>query len=266
LPKTTLTPSRREKDARAFGPNYEKANARHKRIPTTRPSSHVPLDTGVVQPNAPRVKPRWRGFLHQYGFFIAIVPAVVLVATAPTGNARISAAVYVASLLALLGTSALYHRIDWSPRARFWMGRVDTTMIFVLIAGSFTPVALLLPSPTLANASLLAVWGASGIGAILVLASTNRPKWASSALYVTMTALGVVLFLPQLAHALGFTATAMLAASGMVYLLGALVYGSQRPDPWPNTFGYHEVFHGLVLVAATLHFVTVAVYILPLES
>src|SRR5512139_782863 len=116
---------------------------------------------------AQRVKPRWRGVLHQYSFFASIPPVVLMILAAPTAKAELAAAIYGGSLAALLGTSALYHRVTWSPRARLWMGKLDLAMIFLLIAGSYTPVALLALRPPVSTVVLWLVWGAAVAGIVL---------------------------------------------------------------------------------------------------
>jgi len=211
---------------------------------------------------APRVKPRWRGVLHQYAFFASILPVVLLVLAAPTTKAAVAAGVYGASLAALLGISALYHRVTWSPRARLWMGKLDLAMIFLLIAGSYTPVALLALHPPLSTVVLWLVWCAAAAGIVLKLVWTSPPKWASAVVYVAMGSLGAV-FLPEIARSVGGAAVALLVTGGILYIVGALVYALQRPDPLPAIFGYHEIFHALVVVAAAVHYVAVAVYVLP---
>jgi len=142
------------------------------------------------------------------------------------------------------------------------MGKLDLAMIFLLIAGSYTPVALLaLPAP-LSTVVLWLMWGAAVAGIALKVAWTYPPKWASSLVYVGMGLLGAV-FLPEIARSIGGIAVGLLVAGGIVYILGAIVYALQRPDPFPAVFGYHEIFHALVVVAATIHYVAVAVYVLP---
>lgn len=211
---------------------------------------------------AARVKPRWRGVLHQYAFFASILPVALLIAAAPSTRASVAAAIYGTSLAALLGTSALYHRVTWSPRARLWMGKLDLAMIFFLIAGSYTPVALLALRPPVATIVLWLVWGAAAAGVMLKLAWTYPPKWASALVYVTMGMLGAF-FLPDVARSIGAVAVTLLIVGGVVYIAGALVYAVQRPDPLPAVFGYHEIFHALVVVAAVIHYVAVALYVLP---
>lgn len=213
----------------------------------------------------PRVKPSWRGLSHKYAFFASILPGLGLVLAAPTARATVAAATYAVSLAGLLGTSALYHRITWQPRARYWMGRLDLSMIFILIAGSYTPIALLALRPDAAKPVLWTVWGAAAAGIGLKLLWTSPPKWASSVVYVAMGSVGVF-FLPEIARSLGVVATTLFATGGVLYVLGAVVYALQRPDPLPHVFGYHEIFHALVVVAATVHFVAVAVYVLPHQA
>jgi hemolysin III len=212
--------------------------------------------------HAGRVKPRWRGFLHQYAFFASLPPLALLIVAAPTAKAATAAAIYGASLAALLGTSALYHRVTWSPRARFWMGKLDLAMIFFLIAGSYTPVALLALRPPTSTVVMWTVWCAAAAGIVLKLLWSSSPKWASALVYVTLGSLGVI-FLPQLSDSLGAAAVVWFAAGGALYIIGALVYAMQRPDPLPTVFGYHEIFHALVVVAAAMHYVALAVYVLP---
>jgi len=216
-------------------------------------------------PSTVRVKPRWRGVLHQYAFFASLLPVGLLVLAAPTTKAALAAAIYGTSLAALLGTSALYHRVTWTPRARLWMGKLDLAMIFLLIAGSYTPVALLGLRPPLSSVVLSLIWGAAAGGIALKLAWTHPPKWASAVVYVAMGLLGAF-FLPEISRSLGPVAVAWLVAGGVVYILGATVYALQRPDPLPAVFGYHEIFHALVVVAAAIHYVAVAVYVLPVTA
>ncbi len=212
-----------------------------------------------------RVKPRWRGVSHQYAFFASILPALCLVWSAPTVRAAVAASIYAASLVALLGTSAIYHRITWTPRARYWMARLDLAMIFVLIAGSCTPVALLALEEPLGSLVLWLAWGAAAAGIVLKLLWTAPPKWASALVYVLMGSLGV-LFMPALARSVGMGAIVLYLVGGVLYIAGAVIYGIQRPDPSPSVFGYHEVFHAFVVVAAAAHFAAVAVCILPLAA
>jgi len=216
----------------------------------------------TIEPNIKRIKPRLRGELHRYAFFASLLPGAMLIAAAPSRRAAVAAAVYATSLTALLGTSALYHCRNWAPRARFWMARLDLAMIFVLIAGTWTPIALLALEPPLSMLVLAFMWSLALAGSVLKLFWTTASKAASAAVYIAVGSVAA-LFLPQIHAAIGNTGTGLLISGGLLYILGAAVYGLQRPDPLPELFGYHEIFHGLVVVAATLHFTAVAAYVIP---
>jgi hemolysin III len=209
-----------------------------------------------------RVKPRLRGVSHRYAFLVSLLPCGILVWAAPSGRATLASALYAGSLVGLLGTSALYHGITWSPRARFWVARLDLLMIFVLIAGTCTPIAMLRLEPRLASIVLVALWGAVLCGGILKIVWSTPPKWASAAIYVAFGS-PVILFLPQVAASIGVAATALLLLGGAFYVAGAIVYGLQRPDPIPEVFGYHEMFHAFVIAGAAVHFVMIAAYVIP---
>ena len=213
---------------------------------------------------APRpAKPRLRGVSHQWGFVVSLASGAVLIALAPRGRAVVAAAIYAAAVSALLGTSTLYHRIDWRPAARRWMRRIDRSMIYVLIAASYTPFALLALHGTLATVVLLVVWAGACGGVLLQLVWPDHPKWV--AVVVSMT-LGwmVVITLTQLPGSIGWGAIGALLISGALYTTGAIVYARERPNPRPGVFGYHEVFHALVLAAAAIHYAVVAFVVLPL--
>jgi len=208
-------------------------------------------------------KPRLRGVCHQWAFFVSVVLGAALVVSAPAGVARLAAGVYALSVAGLFGASALYHRITWaSAAARRWMRRVDHSMIFLLIAGSYTPFALLVLDGTLATAILVAVWTGAAVGVLLKLLWIDAPKWLASLTYVLLGWVAVAAY-PDLLRELGITATAMVTAGGVLYTLGALVYALRRPDPAPEVFGYHEVFHVLVIAAAALQYAVVAFFVLP---
>lgn len=206
----------------------------------------------------PRTRPRLRGVLHQYAFFASLVAGTVLVAMAATPRARLGALVYGASLSALLGVSALFHRVTWnSAGARRWMGRLDHTMIAVLIAGTFTPFAMLALPDHLGPTLLLVVWVGAAVGTLLHVVWADIPKWLSALSYVVLGWVGVVAT-PTLIAA-GWTIPVLLLLGGLLYSAGAAVYALKRPDPVPAVFGYHEVFHALVVVAAAVHWAAVAV-------
>jgi hemolysin III len=210
-----------------------------------------------------KVKPRLRGVSHEYAFFVSLVLGAILIVLAKGADARASVAIYAASLSALFGVSALYHRVDWKrPSSRRWMRRLDHTMIFFLIAGTLTPFAVLVMEPPLATALLIAVWGGALAGTIVELVWTDSPKWISASVYVAVGLIGAVGFPAIIAEA-GLVAGILIAAGGALYVTGAVVYAVGRPDPSPTVFGYHEIFHALVIAAAAAHFAAIAFFALP---
>jgi len=212
-------------------------------------------------------KPRLRGVSHQYAFFVSLACGVGLILGASGGRARAAAAIYAGAVSALLGTSALYHRVTWRPRARRWMRRLDHSMIFVLIAGTYTPVALLALSGSLGRTVLIVVWAGAGAGVIfkLVWIDAGRSplgKWLLAAVYLALGWVSLAVF-GELPGAIGWLGVAGLAAGGLLYTAGALIYAAERPNPVPGVFGYHEVFHALVIAAAALHYAVIAFAVLP---
>ena len=209
------------------------------------------------------VKPKLRGVSHKWAFYVSLVLGSALVILAPTPKATLAVAIYAVSLSALLGTSALYHRVDWTrPNVRRWMRRLDHSMIFFLIAGTYTPFALLVLNGTLATAILVVVWVGAIAGAIVEMIWIDHPKWASALIYLSLGWVAVVTF-PALWSALGVAGAMLVIAGGVLYTAGAVVYAVQRPNPNPAIFGYHEVFHLLVIAAAVAHFSAVAFFALP---
>jgi hemolysin III len=208
------------------------------------------------------LKPRLRGVSHQWAALVAVVLLVPLALTAQGGRARLAALVYGVAVCGLFGVSALYHRHDWGPRARAWMRRADHSMIFVFIAATYTPVALLVLHGTLATVILAVVWGGAAGGVILNLLWTTAPKWVSALVYVALGWVAIAA-VPQLWDSLGWLAVLGLGAGGLLYTAGAVVYARGRPDPVPQVFGYHEVFPVLVLAAAAAHYAVIAFGVLP---
>ncbi|HEY7619723.1 MAG TPA: hemolysin III family protein [Solirubrobacteraceae bacterium] len=203
------------------------------------------------------MKPRLRGVSHQYAFFAAIAAGAALVVLAQGAQARVAVGVYALSLCAMFGASALYHRIDWPPRPSVWMRRLDHAMIYVLVAGTYTPFALLVLAPALGWTLLGIVWAGALAGVALSLVWIDAPRALRALLYVVLGWIGLVA-LPQLWNRAGAMAVALLATGGLLYTLGAVVYARRRPDPAPRVFGYHEVFHVLVIAAAAVQFAAVA--------
>jgi hemolysin III len=212
--------------------------------------------------DAAPAKPRLRGVSHAYAFFGSLLCAVALILFASDGRARIAASIYALAVSALFGTSALYHTITWRPRARRWMRRLDHSMIFVLIAGTYTPVCLLALHGGLARTILIVVWAGALGGVIFKLLWIDAPKWLFALVYLALGWVSAAVF-GELPAAVGWLGVAGLAAGGLLYTAGAIVYASERPNPWPRTFGYHEVFHAFVLAAAALHYAVIAFAVLP---
>lgn len=210
-----------------------------------------------------KVKPKLRGVIHQYSFWVAIGLALVLVWRASTAKGTVAMAIYGVGLIGLFGISALYHRPTWEPKARAWMRRLDHSMIYVFIAASITPFALLVLDGGMAWAALAIAWGGALLGVLLSVLWVNAPKWLTVIIYIALGWVGVIC-IPQILDALGWWAILGLLLSGILYTAGAIIYATGRPDPAPKTFGYHELFHSLVTGAAGTHYVVVAVLVLPL--
>jgi len=209
------------------------------------------------------VKPKLRGVSHEWAFFISLGLGAALIIAAKTPKATLAAAIYAVSLSALLGTSALYHRVNWSrPNVRRLMRRLDHSMIFFLIAGTYTPFALLVLDGALADAILAVVWVGAVVGAIVEIVWIEHPKWVAALVYISLGWVAIVAF-PGLWDQIGLGGTLLVAAGGLLYTIGAVVYATQRPNPNPRVFGYHEVFHLLVILAAAAQFAAVAIYALP---
>jgi hemolysin III len=204
-------------------------------------------------------RPRLRGVLHQAGFVAACAVGAVFVSVVD-GRRLVAAAVFAASAAAMLGASALYHRVTWGPRARLWMRRVDHAGIYLLIAGTYTAVGLLGLHGSLQRVVLGVVWGGAGIATVAKLCWVSAPKWLSAVVGVALGWVGIAA-MPQLERTAGSAAVALLAAGGIAYTAGALVYARRKPDPAPAVFGYHEVFHALTLVALACQYVAIAFFV-----
>jgi hemolysin III len=208
----------------------------------------------------PKAKPRLRGVLHEAAFFVALVAGVLLVVYADGARASTAAAVFAGSVVAMLGASALYHRVTWSVRARPWMRRIDHAGIYLLIAGTYTPVGLLTLRGTMREVVLAIVWSGAAAAILLRFAWVDAPKWLSVVLGVSLGWAGVAA-MPQVARYAGVTAVTLFAVGGLAYTAGAVVYARRKPDPVPAVFGYHEVFHALTLVAVSCQYVAIAFFV-----
>jgi hemolysin III len=205
------------------------------------------------------LKPRLRGWLHAYAAVLSVFTGAVLVAVAASlrgSSAGSTTAVYATTVTLLFGTSALYHRLNWNPRGRAVMKRLDHAMIFVFIAGSYTPIAVLTLPRTDAIAVLVVVWTGALFGVVLQTAWPRAPRWVTVPCYLALGWVAVFVF-PDLLHNAGVAAFVLIAVGGLIYTLGAIVYGLKRPDPWPGTFGFHEIFHLCTLVAASCHYIAI---------
>jgi len=210
-------------------------------------------------PQAPP-KPRWRGRIHQVAFFVSIPAGIVLVALAEGWVARIAAIVYAVSLMAVFGSSAAYHRGDWTPKALRRMKRLDHSMIFVLIAGSYTPIALLILHGPWTIVILSVVWAGAAAGITLKLIQIDGFSVLTAALYMAMGWFALVA-LPQLVREMPPSALVLTIVGGLLYTAGAIIFAIRRPDPAPAVFGYHEVWHAFMVAAAACHFGMVAIVV-----
>jgi hemolysin III len=209
---------------------------------------------------AARAKPLLRGVLHQVSFFVALAVGALVVAFADGTRATVSAAIFAASVVAMLGASALYHRVTWSPTVRPWMRRIDHAGIYVLIAGTYTPVGLIVVHGVLRNIVLVIVWSGAAAAILLKFIWVHAPKWLSAATGLAVGWAGVAA-MPQVVQNAGWPAFALLAAGGLAYSAGAVVYAIRRPDPAPDVFGYHELFHALTIVAVACQYVAIAFWV-----
>ena len=206
--------------------------------------------------------PRLRGVTHAYAFWCALVASAVLVALTPGGVPRVAAAVYGAGLCALFGGSGLYHRWRWHPRWRPILRRIDHSTIFVFIAACYTPVGLLVLEGGIRWAVLITVWAGALVGVTFSVAWISAPRALCAALYIALGWVAVIAF-PQLSAELSLTPLILIGSGGVLYTIGAVIFALGRPNPWPHTFGFHEIFHVFVILAAVVHFVAMAAWIVP---
>jgi hemolysin III len=226
----------------------------------------VTSGTGVteqaIESKSERPRPLLRGVSHEVFFFVSLVTGPLLGLRAPTVKAQLFVSIYALSTTTMLGTSALFHRQRWSPEARKRMRRADHSTIFLFIAGSYTAVAGLSLSDGWAELVLGLVWAGAVGGIALRWAWLNAPKWVVALPYLVVGWVALVA-MPELLHRLGGGGFTLLVAGGVFYTVGAIAYARKRPDPWPTVFGYHEIFHALVVAALVLHYCLVVFYVLP---
>ena len=205
-------------------------------------------------------RPVLRGVFHQVGFSVSLVVGTLLIVGADGTRQHVAAAVFAAAVAICFGSSALYHRITWTPELRLWMRRVDHAGVYLLIAGTYTPVCLLVLTGAWRWTVLAVVWAGSGAAAILKFVWVAAPKWLAAAIGIALGWVAVAV-LPQLASRLDPAGVALLGAGGLVYTAGAIIYARGRPDPVPAVFGYHELFHALTLIAVSCQYVAIAFFI-----
>jgi len=205
---------------------------------------------------APTTKPLLRGHFHQAAFFFALGACFMLVAKSSNQRTLVAALVYSISLTTLFGVSALYHRRQWSESMRMWMRRLDHSSIFILIAGTCTPICRLAFPEAAGLQMLKLVWSATAGGVILSLFWVHAPKWVSGLACVAVGWLAIP-YLPEFRASLSPFNIALIFIGGIFYTVGAVVYAVKRPNPSPRVFGYHEIFHLLVVIAAAFHFVVI---------
>jgi hemolysin III len=224
-------------------------------MPTAAPVHLVP----------PGPKPLLRGWSHAVGFALMAALGATVISAADSTATRAVLAVYVGGLCTMLGISALYHRGRWRGRGLAVMRRLDHSAIYLAIAGTYTPVAAICLSGWARPAVLAVVWAAAAIGITLQWLPLRPPRALTAALYVGV-GWAALLVLPQLFRGIGAVGFSLVFAGGVVYTLGAVVFATRRPDPWPRVFGFHEVFHALTLVAAGLQLAAIAFIVAPRAS
>jgi len=215
--------------------------------------------SGTTLANVP-TRPALRGVFHQVGFSVSLVVGTLLIVGADGTRQHVAAAVFAAAVAICFGSSALYHRITWTPELRLWMRRVDHAGVYLLIAGTYTPVCLLVLTGAWRWTVLAVVWAGSGAAAIFKFVWVAAPKWLAAAIGIALGWVAVAV-LPQLASRLDPAGVALLGAGGLVYTAGAIIYARGRPDPVPAVFGYHELFHALTLIAVSCQYVAIAFFI-----
>jgi hemolysin III len=216
----------------------------------------------VIEEELRELRPLLRGVTHAYAFWLALAAAIALTVLVPAGTPRIAAVIYGIGLCGLFAASGTYHRWRWNPRWRPLLRRIDHSTIFVFIAATYTPVALLIMHGTLRWAILAAVWAGALGGVILSVAWITAPRVLSALCYLGL-GWTVVFALPQMIDTMNVAPLVLLGVGGLLYTLGAIVYATKRPDPWPRVFGFHEVFHALVILAAGVQFVALAGWVFP---
>jgi hemolysin III len=221
------------------------------------------LDT--LAESVAEVKPKLRGWMHLATAPLTLAGGIVLVILSPDATTRWGSALFSASALVLFTVSAIYHTGSWSPRVWTLLRRFDHANIFVLIAGSYTPLTLILLEGTQRTVLLTTIWASALLGVLFRVFWTDAPRWLHTPIYIAMGWVAIF-FLPDFARGayerlgsdIGSTVMVLIAAGGALYTLGGVVYGFQRPNPWPRWFGFHEVFHTFTILAFVTHYVGIS--------
>jgi len=218
------------------------------------------VPAATLNPPPAQHKPRLRGVIHYWSFLVSIAAGATLItvsAATVSATAGWATAVYGATVLGLFGVSALYHRRWWvSLRVRAWMKRLDHSMIFLFIAGTYTPFTLLaMPQPT-GYVVLSIVWGGAVLGVALKLLWPHAPRWLGTPIYIALGWVAIFV-VPDLLHHAGVAALVLILVGGAFYTLGAVFYATRWPNPWPRVFGHHEFFHAATVLAATAHYIAI---------
>lgn len=209
-----------------------------------------------------RIKPRLRGVLHEWAFYLAIPLGISVGLIAATPMAKVAAAVFAGGVVCMFGVSALYHRVTWPAPWRRWLRRADHAGIYAMIAASYTPFGLLVLSGDWRITVLAIVWTGTAVAVLTRMCWARPPRWLPVLLGCGLGWVGVVVF-PQLLTKTGLLASLLVLGSGVCYTLGGLVYARRRPDPFPGVFGYHELFHALVVCAVAVQYTVVAAFVIP---
>ncbi len=230
--------------------------------PTAERLTEAKDNLAAAKENLGEVVPLLRGVTHFWAFWFAVAGAVLLLLLAPDAVARTAAAIYGFGLCALFAGSALYHRWRWNPRWRPLLRRIDHSTIFVFIASTYTPIALLAMHGTLRWVVLAVVWTGALAGVCFSLVWITAPRVLAAGCYLALGWVAIAA-LPQMADRLGSVPLALIMLGGAFYTAGAIIYALKRPNPWPRVFGFHEVFHALVILAAGCHFAAIVGWVVP---
>jgi hemolysin III len=214
----------------------------------------------TADPHGPRPRPRLRGVFHFYAFFVSLILGGLLTAFAPTTRTQFAAAVFAATVAVMFGASALHHRVTWRERGYRWSRRIDHAGVYLAIAGSYTPFGLLVLTGAWRIVVLAVVWGGASAAILLKFLWVDAPKWLAAVIAIALGWVAVLVF-PQLIDGVGWDGTALVLAGGLLYTLGGIVYARRKPDPIPSVFGYHELFHVLVVAAVALQYSVVAFWL-----